>query len=95
MCVEKNDDMLRADLPDQLLNLQRNDHIEGGQRLVEQDDRRAGNHEAKHLHFILHAVGIAFDEPITVLSVDFYQIEIIVDRLIGSNFIAVDLHKKF
>ncbi|MNN72787.1 hypothetical protein D3C81_1888520 [compost metagenome] len=69
-------------LPQHILHLQSDNHIEGSKRLIQQNNRRLRQQEQQHLQLILHPVGVVFDQPVPVLGGHAHHIKIMVNPLL-------------
>src|SRR5690606_31045289 len=90
----KNEDVPLFHVPQQLLHLQRDDDVEGGERFVEQNDGRLGDQKQQHLDFVFHAVGIVLDQPVPVFPRQPHPVEPVVDPLVAGELVPVDVHEK-
>ncbi|MNE20865.1 hypothetical protein D3C80_1140080 [compost metagenome] len=88
----KNNNMILLHLPQQLLDLKRHYDIKRCQRLIQQNQRRPCDDEEKHLDFVLHAMGIALDQPVAVFLLKPDDVKIVLDGSPRLNLVPVDVH---
>ena len=80
--------------PEQVLHLLGHHHIQGGQRLVQEQDVRLRDDVDQHLHLVLHAVGIVLQQLVPVLWSDAHFLKIRVQRPGIPDGVGIDVHEE-
>ena len=76
------------------LHLFGNDHIQRGQRLIQQQYIRPGNDVDEHLHLVLHAMRKVFQQPVAVFRFHVDVVKVFIDAFYIRNVLFIDLDEK-
>ena len=90
----QQDDVLTLDAPQQSLHLVGHHHVEGRQRLIQQQHGGICHNVHQHLHFVFHAVGEVLQQLSPVGLIDAHVVQIHIRGLGIGNPVPVDLQEE-